>query len=853
MSGVGPRPSPGHCSGTVQDLQTSFSTEAPRRPGAQANEAMSHPRHNLPLSTGEFVRFVGRERDIVDLARLLGSARMVTLTGTGGIGKTRLALHVAERVLRRFPDGARFIDLSESFTHDQALRTVANGLHAVENDQHTMIEAIITALRTQSTLLLLDTCEHATGPMAQLCQAILRDCPRVRILLTSRQPLHVPEESIWRVPPLSLPSRPTPTDPYAAEPAPLPRRDAHRYESVRLFVNRAHAARSGFEMTRENSGHVAEICRLLDGVPLAIELAAARVRVLSVQQILQRLDDRFQLLTSDGSDDLPPRQRTLRAVLAWSHDLLSEPERLLLHRLSVFTTWSLETAEEVCSGDGVDASDILSLHFSLLDKSLIVMDVELEGHTHYRLTETVRAYSAEHLAAEGREDRTWDRYLRFCVTYLEDWARSIAEPMRWDERLTMLRLLDHHRENHFRVVSFALSRGRVDHALRICVALRAHWLVRDLTAEGSELLERVLDTEPDTQSPSLRARALALYAELRMDLDPGHLLTTRAQCALEAARACQEPAAAASALISLAHLALRDGSPAEADLCIERARRWIEQTHDPLTKGAHLAVQALLARRKGEPDNAVEHLEQCIALGEKLGDRWSVARCLYLLGRLAAERGDHHEARSLMGEALSVFTELAASPAAARCARSLGRLQLAAGRVLEARTSLSTCLRVSFASGQRLAVARALEALGELALVEEESERAAALVGVAADLRGSLDRPSAETVRLRSAVERRVGPTRAGEAWDAWRSLPLEQVRDRALAFPRPKKPVMDLRPLTPREREIAELAEKGLSNREIAEQLTISQATAARHIANIFRKLSISSREQLTGWSTPR
>ena len=815
---------------------------------------MFHPRHNLPLSTGEFVRFVGRERDIVDLTRLLGSARMVTLTGTGGIGKTRLALHVAERVLRRFPDGARFIDLSESSTHDQVLRTVANGLHAVEDGRRTTTEAIITALRTQSTLLLLDTCERAVGPLAQLCQAILRNCPRVRVLLTSRQPLHVPEESIWRVPPLSLPSRPTPTDPHAAEPAPLPRRDAHRYESVRLFVNRAHAARSGFEMTRENSGHIAEICRLLDGVPLAIELAAARVRVLSVQQILRRLDDRFQLLTSDGSDDLPPRQRTLRAVLTWSHDLLSEPERLLLHRLSVFNTWSLEAAEKVCAGDGVEASDVLSLHFSLLDKSLIVMDVELDGRTHYRLTETVRAYAAERLAAEGCEQRVWERYLDFCVTYLEEAARAASTPMQWKERLTLLRLLDHHRENHFRVVSFALSQGLVDHALRICVALRTHWIVRDLAAEGSRLLERALGTEPDLQSPPLRARALALHAELRLDLDPSPSGLAHARCALEAARGCREPNAAASALISLAHLALRDGSPTEAELYTEQARTWAAQTPDPLTEGAHLSVLALLARRKGEPDVAVEYLEQCIALGEKLGDRWSVARCLYLLGRIASERDDHHRARALMHEALAVFTELSASPAAARCARSLGRLQLAAGRILEARTSLTTCLRISFASGQRIAVARALEALGELALAEEEAERAAALAGVAAALRASLDRPSAETVRLRSAVDRRIGPSRAIEAWDAWRSLPLEQVRDRALAFPLPEKPTPDLRrPLTPREREIAELAEQGLSNREIAEQLTISQATVARHIANIFRKLSISSREQLTGWSAPR
>jgi predicted ATPase/DNA-binding CsgD family transcriptional regulator len=815
------------------------------------NEAMSHPRHNLPLSAGEFIRFVGRERDIVDLGRLLGTARLVTLTGTGGIGKTRLALHLAERVLRRFPDGVRFVDLSEASTHEQALRAVAASLQAVEDDARTMTDAIITSLRTQNLLLLLDTCEHAVGPMAELCQAVLRDCPRVRILATSRQPLHVPEESIWRVPPLSLPSRPTPTDPYADDPAPIPRRDTQRYESVRLFVTRAHAARSGFEMTRENSGYVAEICRMLDGMPLAIELAAARVRVLSVQQILRRLDDRFQLLTSDGSGDLPPRQRTLRAVLEWSHDLLTEPERLLLHRLSVFTTWNLEAAEEVCSGEGVDAADILPLHFSLLDKSLVVIDAEIDGTAHYRLTETVRAYAAEHLAAQGREEHErWSRYLRFCVAQLESAAKQSMAPMEWGERLSVLRLLDHHRDNYGRVVDWALGAGRVAGALRVCLALRPYWMVRDLAAEGSRLLGRVLATAADDQPPALRTRALALQAELRLDIDAAPTTTTLALSALEAARACREAGAAASALATLAALSLRTGAVDEARGYAERAQEWLTDVHDPITEGTVRGVLAQLARRAGRPEEAIAHLEHSMAVGEALGDRWSRARCLHVLGSIAAERKDFPRARALCAEALSVFEELAAAPATARCARALGRLHLAEGDVMAAREPLATCLRVSFTSGQRIAVARALEALAELALAEEEAERAAALTGVASDLRTSLDRPSAETVRLRSAVERRVGPARAAEAWNAWRSLPLEQVRDRALAFPQVVTEESPYASLTPREREIAELAEHGLSNREIAERLTISQATAARHIANIFRKLSISSRTQLTGWS---
>lgn len=822
--------------------------------GVLVIEAMSPPRHNLPLSAGEFIRFVGRERDIVDLGRLLDTARMVTLTGTGGIGKTRLALHLAERVLRRFPDGVRFIDLSEASTHEQALRTVAAGLNAVQGDSATLLDGIITALRTQHLLLLLDTCEHAVGPMAELCRAVLRDCPRVRILATSRQPLHVPEENIWRVPPLSLPSRPTPTDPYAAVPVPIPRRDAQRYESVRLFLTRAHAARSGFEMTRENSGYIAEICRMLDGMPLAIELAAARVRVLSVQQILRRLDDRFRLLSGDGAGHLPERQRTLRAVLEWSHGMLTDAERALLHRLSVFSSWYLEMAEEVCSGEGVDATDILPLHFSLLDKSLVVMDAEIDGTAHYRLTETVRAYAAERLVENGDGEERWSRYLAFTIDRLERAAKTGEGPLEWSERLGRLRMQDHHRENHARVVLWALAKGRSDDALRVCVALRSYWLVRDLTAEGSRLLEQALERDPDSQSPPLRARALALRAELRLDVDPAPRVATLALCALEAARACRDAAAAASALATLAALSLRTGALEEGERRARRSLEWVAEAGDHLTEGIVLRVLARLARRRGCPEEAVGHLEEGLEKARRLNDHWSQARCLHELGSIAVEAGDHEGAEALLSEALEIFGDMPSDLAFAHCAADLGRLHLARHDPLSARAPLARCLRVGFTSGRRIAVARALEALAELALAEEESSRAAALAGVAADLRTSLDRPSAETVRLRSAVERRVGAGPAAQAWNAWRSLPLEQIRDRALAFPRPQ----GARPsgpdsLTPREREIATLAERGLSNREIAEELTISQATAARHIANIFRKLSISSRTQLTGWAAPR
>lgn len=776
---------------------------------------------------------------------------MVTLTGTGGIGKTRLALHVAERVMRRFLDGVRFIDMSEAADPGQVMRFVAEALQVVENHAHNPVEAIVTALRTQELLLVLDTCEYAAATVAELCTAVLRHCPQVRILATSRQPLRLAEENIWRVPPLSLPARPTPTDLHSPEPVPIPRRDALRYESVRLFVTRAHSARADFEMTRENSGYIAEICRMLDGVPLAIELAAARVRVLSVQQILRRLDDRFRLLTTD-TGGLPPRQRTLRAVLEWSHELLDDCERDLLHRLSIFSTWYLELAEEVCGTDGIDAADVLRLHFSLLDKSLIVIDTEVDGTAHYRLTHTVRAYAAERLAESGGEDARWDRYLRYSVTRLESLAKTASTPLSWGERLSHLRLLDHHRENTARVLSWALGQGRVEEGLRICVALRPYWIVRGLFADGSHILGRLLEQHPERQCPRLRARGLALYAELRLGVDTAASVAATARRAVDEARRAGEHTAAASALTTLAFACLRAGAVREGQHYCREALELAERGSDPFSEVAALTALALLARRQGDVGRAARFLAQGVAVADSLGDRWSVARCLHGLGSIAAERGTHDEAERRLEEALAVFTELGVAEETARCAAALGRLCLARGDIAAARRHLSDCLRNGFTSGRRIAVARALEALTELALAERSPERAASLAGVAQELRNVLDQPSPQTAVLRSRVERELGTGRAARAWAAWQPLPLERVLDEALSFPEPARAPGGSAPLTPRETEIARLAGQGLSNRQIAERLTISQATAARHIANIFRKLSITSRTQLTGWSPP-
>ncbi|MBB4933479.1 putative ATPase/DNA-binding CsgD family transcriptional regulator/Tfp pilus assembly protein PilF [Lipingzhangella halophila] len=806
---------------------------------------MSPPPHNLPSPADDFI---GRERDVSDICQLLGNLGLVSLTGTGGIGKTRLAVNVAERLMHRIDDGARFVDLSDATTTEQVGRTVARALRVMENPDRAATDAIITALRPQHVLLVLDTCERAVEPIAELCREILEHCPNVRILATTRQPLRVAGECVWRVPPLSMPVRPTPTEARGGALVPLPRRDALRYEAVRLFINRAHAARTGFQLTRENAGHVVEICRMLDGVPLAIELAAARVRVLSAEQILHRLDDRFRLLATNDRE-LPARQRTMRGVLEWSHALLTERERVLFRRLSVFSAWDLDLAEDVCNGAPIGDTEVPELHSSLLDKSLVVVDAEADGTVYYRLPDTVRAYAAERLAASGEQEALWDRYLRSTVTRLEAAEDAACAPLPWAERKRLLHRQDHFRENTERLLSWALDHGRIEGGLRVSAALRSYWIVRDLVIEGTAYLRKLLGTDADAQPSAVRTRALAVYAELALSVEAPHTVSAAARQALDAAHRTNDPGAAGNALLTLAIVAERTGDDLEA------GQRHANEALDlavrlpaHITEIGALRVLAHLAARRGGICESERLLERAIAVSERIGDRWNEARCLNTLGMTALRRGDLDTASGRLNKALQVFDELGVAPETARCTAGLGHVDVARGDIASARERLAECLRMSVRSGRRIAVARGLEALAELAITEGQMERAASLTGAASSLRSALGQPWAREGKLFSRIEQDLSRDTAIKAWEMWRTLPLGQVIENALAFPAPRRPPAPV--LTRREKEIAALVGAGLTNRQIAENLIISQATAARHIANIFRKMALSSRAQLAEWA---
>src|SRR6516225_293197 len=468
---------------------------------------------NLPAEPN---RFIGRERDLAELARLLGEVRALTLSGPGGIGKTRLAVRLARDVLSGGGAGGDEGpgDLDEAWLveladwHGPVAQAVATALGIREEQGVPLAQTLAEALRSRHMLLILDTCEHQVSDCATLVQLLLARCPWLRIIATSREPLRVRGETVWRVPPLDLP----PEDAHGAELA------AH--EAVRLFAARAAGARPGFTLTSDNTASVAQLCRTLDGIPLGIELSAARVRALSVEQIADRLRDRSQLLNS-GDRTAPLRQQTLRATVDWSYELLEEQEQVLLRRLAVFSGWNLDMAEQVCSDEIIPADAVLGLLISLIDKSLVVLDGEAAGDARYRLLDTIREYAAERLEAAGEKDALALRHRDCILALVEETVKGMfrrGEPP-WPVRLAVFRRGIAEYGNFRIALQTSLAHEQADEGLRLCIGLRNIWLPHGDAREAAPWLDRFLVLPPGESgdsgmvSPQVRGRALACRAE----------------------------------------------------------------------------------------------------------------------------------------------------------------------------------------------------------------------------------------------------------------------------------------------------------------------------------------------------
>jgi predicted ATPase/DNA-binding NarL/FixJ family response regulator len=812
----------------------------------------------------EFTSFVGRADEVASLGAILRAGRALTLCGAGGIGKTRLALRVLAEAAADFPDGAWFVDLGELHQPQLVVPAVAAAIGVDEEPGRPLTDTLADAVSHRRAVLALDNCEHLIGACAALCQRLLARAPTLRILATSREPLRVAAETVWPVPPLRVPAASV-TDPL----------EVMEYDAVRLFAERAGAAAPGFAVGAGNASAVARICRALDGLPLAIELAAAWVRALSAEQIAARISDRFLLLT--GADrSAPARHQTLRATIDWSYDLLTGPEQVLLRRLSVFSDWSLEMAEQICADDALPAGDILDTITALADKSLLEVGPEVLGQTRYRLLETVREYAAGWLvqAHEAEEFRT--RRRKFTLREAED---SVAVgmgvvPGPWSARVDMFRRFDAESGNVHEVLGECLGSGDAETGLRISRAMAPVMIVRGTFSHGAGWLDAFLGL-PSAASAPAAVRGAALVGRAQLALAGGSPRAAEfALAGLELSRAAGDQFSVAAALNLLTEVMLHAGELDEAEESGRQALAVARGAGDRWNEAYALGTLATVAGWRGNMRGAQELAEAALVAMRSIEQHWGSARALLGLGDLARLRGDHVTARQRYQEALSYLRELSSRPDTARCLAGLGRIEIEQGNLAAARANLSESLRLSYASGSRIGMARGLEALARLAIREGRPDDGIRLAAAVAALREEAQLPPVPGARMQRYLDAAQGLGQHGIArlWaEGTATTPAaavqlalgEQSGPAEEGLSQPARPASQSETdtsgsratpeslgLTTREREVVALIAAGKSNRAIGAELYISPATAARHVANILAKLGFSSRSQVAVWA---
>jgi non-specific serine/threonine protein kinase len=629
---------------------------ARRRRAVAATRAEASPPPSLPL---RLTSFIGREQEIAGVRELVLSRRLLTLSGPGGIGKTSLAHEAARALTGDFPDGVVLVELAALADGALVPQAIAGALGVREQANEDLLTTLGIVLGPTYRLLVIDNCEHLVDACARVAETLLQTCPRLHLLVTSREPLQIGAEVIWRVPPLSLPKGDESGPPQLAA-----------SEAVRLFVDRAQALRPSLPLGESNHTAIAEICRRLDGIPLAIELAAARTTLLAPAQIVEHLGDRFRLLAA-GSRTALPRHQTLRAAVDWSHALLSAREQTLFRRLAVFAGgWSLEAATAICGGPGSEgptfptdapwptspSMDVLDLLFELQTKSMVLVE-ERDGAARFRLLETLREYGWERLAEAGEADAARERHRNWLLTLAERAGPELCGPRQDD----WLDLLEEEHDNLRAALSWTLERGPAQLGLRLAGALWPLWQRRDHRQEGREWLTRVL-AAPGAEVPT-RARAEALdgaceLCGLALYQGDRALAERLAQESLAICRALDDRRGIARALARLAMVANQEGSLARTEelgaLALAHAQdagdRWIAaRTWDTLGLAALQRRDRALAR---------ERLEASLAIFRELGDALSAAGELHNLGWVAAIEGDNRAARASFEEALELARAL---------------------------------------------------------------------------------------------------------------------------------------------------------------------------------------------------
>ncbi|MGW4336976.1 protein kinase domain-containing protein [Rhodococcus koreensis] len=776
-------------------------TEVPLTSGPHTS-ASHGPRGNLPA---ELTTFIGRRHDLATTKKLLADSRLVTLIGIGGVGKTRLATKAVAESQRAFADGVWLIELGELTDGNFLVDTAAVTLGIAERPAQHRLHGLIEHLRSRQCMLVLDNCEHLVEATAAFTETLLKSCPNLRILATSREPLGIGGETIQRVQPLATP------DVRRARSM----RTMSQYDAVTLFLARATTTLPEFHLTEENWKQVADICRQLDGLPLAIELAAVRLRAISIDQIHTKLTDRYRLL-SRSRRGAPTRQQSLRLCIDWSHDLCTPPERTLWSRLSVFAgSFELDAVEAICA-DGEDVQNVLDIIASLVDKSILIR--EDDGLTvRYRMLETLREYGREKL--HEAEDITAQRRRH------SDWYRQMAREAEADwvsaRQLTWLLRLDREQPNLRDALQFRITQRESD-AIDFAAALHPFWFSRGLLSEGRRWLDSALSTD-DGRHPADTVRALCAQSVLagrQGDLSAGTQLLSAAGIATnhvddEIAQAHLHHAEGMHALYS--------GAIHTAATAFAAALTVLHDHPTPFLRISTLQGLGLASGLLGDTEQAIARNEEALALSADLGESVYRARSFWVLGLQVWQLGNPDRATGLLGQGLRM------------------------ARVVDDPLSAAWCL----------------EALAWIAAKTDRAEHAAQLMGAAEGLWESAGSTPVHIPGLRihhDECARRAQDTlsskRFDDAFHAGRHMTLAEAVAFALDEGTPASPELaasDSCRLTKREQQVAELVAEGLTNRAIATRLVIANRTAQGHVEHVLTKLGFTSRTQIAAWVAER
>jgi predicted ATPase/DNA-binding CsgD family transcriptional regulator len=859
------------------------------------------PTHNLPA---QLTSLVGREQEVAGACALLRrpEVRLLTLIGAGGVGKTRLGLQVAVELIEDFADGVCFVPLAPISDSELVVPTIAEVLGIKEIAERPLLDLLKASLRDKHLLLLLDNFEQVVTAAPQVAELVAA-CPHLKVLFTSRSVLHIRGEYEFPVAPLALPNR---TQLLDVENLP-------QYAAVTLFLERARAAMPDFQMTPANAQAIAEICALLDGLPLAIELAAVRIKVLPPQMLLTRLEYRLPVLTS-AARDVPARQQTLRNAIAWSYHLLDGQEQQLFRRLCVFVAgFTLDTAEALCTALGSDdaAVSVLDGVASLIDKSLLQQTERDAGEPRLVMLETIREYGLECLEALGEMEVTRCAHAAYYLRLSEEAELQFGGP----QQAAGLERLEREHDNLRAAQRWSLEQvgheegeERSEIALRLGAALQRFWMIRGHLSEGRAFLARALERSAGVAA-SVRAKALIAAARLALAQSDYHAGEGLAQESLTLCRELGDTAGIAFSLYLLGIVAWRKGNAlvarkrSEESLALFRAvgdkeriayalfqLAYMASTQGEYARGRTLLEEAVVLHREVGNKRGIAHalsqlaqvlfvsqadlaavrvpLEESLALSRELGFKEGIAASFCLSGQIALSQGDMTTAHALAQQSLSLYREIGHRHGTAEALSLLGRVVAIQGNHVAARAHYGESLALASEVGDRLHVASCLEGLAGAVAAKEDPAWAAHLWGAAESMRAIIDAPlppieRADYERAVAGARAQLGKHEFANAWAEGRKMTPQQVltaHDQVnLPFQSSTKPLSPppTKPLpkypdgmTAREVEVLRLLAQGLTDAQIADQLVISPRTVNNHLTSIYQKIQVSSRSAATRYA---